>query len=586
MTTISSAAITMLVGIAMTSLRQKNQLFRQFRAMLGLLMLSGLFGALISLVANYFVMMVKWFAALRVSNDSLFEVGGLSFAPILWLFAAVLILYCVRKSFDITRWHGPSDAVYACHRTDNELDLKRGIGSTFAALISLCGGAPVGQYGPLVNFGATIGSFVSESLKSRSLTPEILMGCGVAAAISAGFHAPIAGIVFAHEAVLRHFSLRALVPIAVASTTSAAFGNWAFGGSVLFSLNLDAPELLPLMPALILSGMVFGVVSLIYMRMIFFFASVPPKVNVGYMPFALIAAFVTGVFGMFFPEVLGLGVDVIFKFITQDFAISAIIILLVLKVFLTTLCIGFGIFGGVFSPALFIGAATGQFMSSLLGSTALLSTTSILAVSGMAAVAACVVGAPLAVVMIILELTMSYEYTIAALVSTMVAVLISNSFYGHSFFDKQLEQRGIDLSQGRGNLELMLKKVDTIISQDYLTVSTDEKISSVIQKMSKNKNSEAYCIDGRGEFLGKCKLAEITSVSKSKSIKHFLEKEPISIKLDASILQAIEVASNFVGESIPVISRVDGRLAGVVTEADIFQAYMSTQVKINDLERR
>jgi len=225
-------------------------------------------------------------------------------------------------------------------------------------------------------------------------------------------------------------------------------------------------------------------------------------------------------------------------------------------------------------------------MSNLLGYTALLSTTSILAVSGMAAVAACVVGAPLAVIMVILELTMSYEYAIAALVSTMVAVMISNSLYGHSFFDKQLEQRGIDLSQGRGNLELMLKKVEAIVSQDYLVVSKNEKISSVIKKMSKNNNSEAYCIDKKGKFLGKCKLSEIACAVKNKTISNFLEKEPTSIKLDASILQAIEVASDFVGESIPVISRLDGKLAGVVTEADIFQAYMSTQVKINDLERR
>jgi len=554
--------------------------------MLALLVLSGLFGVLISLVANYFVMTVKWFATLRIFSNSFFDINGWSFAPILWLFLAVFALDVIRRTFNITRWHGPADAVYACHRTDNELDLKRGIGSTLAALVSLCGGAPVGQYGPLVNFGATIGSFVSQSFNVRFFTPEILMGCGVAAAISAGFHAPIAGIIFAHEAVLRHFSLRALVPIAVASATSAAFGNWAFGGSALFSLNVQAPELLPLMPALILSGVAFGLVSLVYMKLIFFFVAIPPKFKVGYLPFALMAAFITGIFGMFFPEVLGLGVEVIFKFITEDFGIWAIITLLGLKILLTTLCVGFGIFGGVFSPALFIGAATGQFMSNLLGYTALLSTTSILAVSGMAAVAACVVGAPLAVIMIILELTMSYEYAIAALVSTMVAVMISNSLYGHSFFDKQLEQRGIDLSQGRGNLELMLKKVEAIVSQDYLVVSKNEKISSVIKKMSKNNNSEAYCIDKKGKFLGKCKLSEIACAVKNKTISNFLEKEPTSIKLDASILQAIEVASDFVGESIPVISRLDGKLAGVVTEADIFQAYMSTQVKINDLERR
>ena len=574
------------VGMSMNILRQKNQTFEQCKNMLALLVLSGLFGVLISLVANYFVMTVKWFATLRIFSNSFFDINGWSFAPILWLFLAVFALDVIRRTFDITRWHGPADAVYACHRTDNELDLKRGIGSTLAALISLCGGAPVGQYGPLVNFGATIGSFVSQSFNVRFFTPEILMGCGVAAAISAGFHAPIAGIIFAHEAVLRHFSLRALVPIAVASATSAAFGNWAFGGSALFSLNVQAPELLPLMPALILSGVAFGLVSLVYMKLIFFFVAIPPKFKVGYLPFALMAAFITGIFGMFFPEVLGLGVEVIFKFITEDFGIWAIITLLGLKIFLTTLCVGFGIFGGVFSPALFIGAATGQFMSNLLGYTALLSTTSILAVSGMAAVAACVVGAPLAVIMIILELTMSYEYAIAALVSTMVAVMISNSLYGHSFFDKQLAQRGIDLSQGRGNLELMLKKVEAIVSQDYLVVSKNEKISSVIKKMSKNNNSEAYCIDKKGKFLGKCKLSEIACAVKNKTISNFLEKEPTSIKLDASILQAIEVASDFVGESIPVISRLDGKLAGVVTEADIFQAYMSTQVKINDLERR
>ena len=570
----------------MNILRQKNQIFEQCKDMLLSLVLSALFGVLVSLVANYFVMTVKWFATLRFSSNSFFEMNGLSFAPILWLFLAVFTLYFVRKIFGIDRWHGPADAVYACHRTDNELDLKKGIGSTFAALVSLCGGAPVGQYGPLVNFGATIGSFVSEFLKARAFTPEILMGCGVAAAISAGFHAPIAGIIFAHEAVLRHFSLRALVPIAVASATSAAFGNWAFGGSALFSIDVVAPELLPLMPALIISGIAFGIAALVYMKLIFFFAAMPPKYKLGYLPFALSAALITGIFGMFFPEVLGLGVDVILRFITEDFGIWAILTLLALKIFLTTLCVGFGIFGGVFSPALFVGAATGQFMSSLLGYIGLLSSTSILAVSGMAAVAACVVGAPLAVIMIILELTMSYEYAIAALVSTMVAVMISNSLYGHSFFDKQLEQRGIDLSQGRGNLELMLKKIEAIVSQDYLVVSVNEKVSSVIKKMSQGNNSEAYCLDKNGKFLGKCKLAEIASAVKSRTIAGFLEKEPVSIKLDASILQAIEVASTFVGESIPVISRSDGKLAGVVTEADIFQAYMSTQVRINDLERR
>ena len=569
----------------MDLLWQKNQLIKHGQNIFGGLFLSGILGVIVSIIANYFVITVKWFAKTRVFSKSFFTFDDLSFAPVLWLLLAVFILYFVRKVFDISRWHGPADAVYASHRTDNELDLKRGIGSTLAALVSLCGGAPVGQYGPLVNFGASIASFFSQLTKLKLVAPEILMSCGVAAAISAGFNAPIAGIIFAHEAVLRHFSLKALLPIAVASTISAAFGNWAFDGKALFTFNLTSPDLLPLLPSLFLSGLVFGVVALIYMKMIFYFSSIPSKYKVGYLPLALLAALITGSFGIFFPEILGLGVDVISQFITEEFSFGLILALLALKILVTTLCIGFGIFGGVFSPALFIGAAAGQFMSNLLGHLSVFSPSAVLAVSGMAAVAACVVGAPLAVIMIILELTMSYEYAIAALISTMVAVLVTNSIYGHSFFDKQLEQRGIDLSQGRGNLELMEKTVLSILTQEYLAITPKEKIGSVIKKMSKNDNSEAYCLNSSGKLLGKCKLSEIVNVKKSDLAEDHLEKRGDSIKLDASVMQAIEVASKFVGESIPIVSRSDGKLAGVVTEADIFQAYMSTQVRINDLER-
>lgn len=570
----------------MSDLRYKNQLVERLSYVFGVLLLSGILGVIVSIIANYFVLVVKWFANLRTGSNDFFQFSGLPFSSILWLFTAVFILYFIRKACNIDRWHGPADAVYASHRTDNELDLKRGVGSTFAALVSLSAGAPVGQYGPLVNFGASIASFLSQITRVKMIPPDVLMSCGVAAAISAGFNAPIGGIIFAHEAVLRHFSLSALLPIAIASTISAAFGTWAFGGAPLFSLNLDAPDLLPLLPSLVLSGFVFGIVALIYMRMIFMFAAISAKSGTGYLPLALIAALVTGGFGIFYPEVLGLGVDVIFSFINHDLSVKLILILLGLKILLTTLCIGFGVFGGVFSPALFIGAATGQAMSNLLSQIYLFSPSAVLAVSGMAAVAACVVGAPLAVVMIILELTMSYDYAIAALISTMVAVMVTNSIYGHSFFDKQLELRGIDLSQGRGNLELMGQKVDSILTQDYLTVFPEEKIGPAIKKMSLNGNSEAYCLDGEGRFLGKCMLSNIVHTRKTAMIKDHLELNSTSIKSDASIMQAIEVASNFVGESIPVLSRVSGKLKGVVTEADIFQAYMSTQVKINDLERR
>jgi CIC family chloride channel protein len=211
----------------MSNLRHKNQLVERMYYVFCVLLLSGILGVIVSIIANYFVLVVKWFANLRTDSNDFFQFSGLSFSSILWLFTAVFILYFIRKACNIDRWHGPADAVYASHRTDNELDLKRGVGSTFAALVSLSAGAPVGQYGPLVNFGASIASFLSQITRVKMIPPDVLMSCGVAAAISAGFNAPIGGIIFAHEAVLRHFSLSALLPIAIASTISCRF--WYLG---------------------------------------------------------------------------------------------------------------------------------------------------------------------------------------------------------------------------------------------------------------------------------------------------------------------------------------------------------------------
>ena len=120
-----------------------------------------------------------------------------SFSALVFLLLTAFILIIIRKTFNIKAYKGPADSIYAAHRTDNELDLKQGFGSTFAALVSATGGASVGQYGPLVHFGATLGSMLRQITGNRFST-DVFIGCGVAAAISAGFNAPIVGVIFAH----------------------------------------------------------------------------------------------------------------------------------------------------------------------------------------------------------------------------------------------------------------------------------------------------------------------------------------------------------------------------------------------------
>ena len=545
------------------------------------------FGLVMAIVSNGFVLGVRALSSLREGRlFDLLRFGDLpvSFAPVVSLLIAVAAILVVRRVFGIKRWHGPADAIHAAHRSDNELDVKSGFGSTLAAFISASGGASVGQYGPLVHFGATMGSFLRQTT-GGVLSTDIFIGCGVAGAIAAGFNAPIAGIVFAHEAVLRHFSMRAIAPIAIASVSSVWFSDAFFGSAHIFDLSGVSINLGQMLPPALLAGPVFGLLAVLFMLAIRYSAGFAAKSGWSPVRLLLTAAIGTGVVGMFIPEVLGLGTSALASMLDGGFDPAYLIVLLVAKLLLTALCIGFGLFGGVFSPALFVGAAAGAVIGQIMVGMMGFGSMTALSICGMAAVASAVIGAPVAGVLIILELTMNYDFALVAMISVVASIMVTNLVFGHSFFDRQLLDRGIDVSQGRGHIEMTETPVLSVIDGNFCRISPDADVRSAMQELGRAEVTEAYLIDDSARFHGKLRLHELLSQKGEAPVLPLADSAPISIKHDASLQQAIEVASDFVGESIPVIDRSEGTMVGVVTEADLFKLYLSLQHRVADLER-
>ena len=545
------------------------------------------FGLVMSIVSNGFVIGVKsltaWREAFSFGRMSLAGID-ISLAPLLSLVIAAGLILVVRRLFGISRWHGPADSIYAAHRTDNELDVRSGFGSTLAAFISASGGASVGQYGPLVHFGATMGSFLRQAT-GGILTTDVFIGCGVAGAIAAGFNAPIAGMVFAHEAILRHFSMRAIAPIAVASVSAAWFSDRIFGTSHLFVMDAANVDMSAVLPAALAIGPVFGLVAVIFMMSVRYSARFSAASGWSQARLVMTAAVGTGIVGMFVPEILGLGTGPLAAMLQGDFDLHFLAILLLLKILATALCIGFGLFGGVFSPALFVGAAAGAIGGRVLAGLGVVGGGPALAICGMAAVASAVIGAPLSGVIIILEMTMSYEFALAAMLSVMVSIMLSNHLFGHSFFDRQLHDRGIDVALGRGHIEMMETPVLKVVSADFPRIGTESHVDEAIGTLVSAAATEAYLIDDSGLYRGKVSLHSLLAGKATQAVASLADPDALSIKHDASLQQAIEVASNFVGESIPVINRDTGEMLGVVTEADLFQLYLGLQTRIADLER-
>ena len=545
-------------------------------------------GITMAVVSNAFVKGVIFLTSSYNSNQLLtftLQDHQFSLMPlVVIIFAAFSIIY-VRKVFGLDRFYGPADSIYAAHRSDNELDIRRGFGSTLSAFISASGGASVGQYGPLVHFGATMGSYLKQLSKSNIPT-DIFLGCGVAGAISAGFNAPLAGILFAHSAIIRHFSLKAVAPIAVSSLVAASFSQYFFGNNVAFEISSLPPNLISVIPLALVMGPIFGLISIIFMNSIRFTSMWGANSKLGHVKLTLIGASLCGIIGIFVPEVLGLGTETVKALLNNEIETEYLIILLIFKIIATAFCIGLGMFGGVFSPAIFIGAVSGAIIGSILtyltGNNLIL----VFTIAGMAAVTSPVVGAPIAIVAVILELTASYDMALVSLGSVVMSSLTVSILFGYSFFDKQLLDRGIDIRRGRGHIGLTETSVKTIVSDEFLRLEAEEKNSTAIDKMVSASVTEAYLLDNKNTFLGKIIITDIVKQNPNQLAKNFCIDNPLSIKNDASLQQCIEAASEFVGETIPVIDRQTNVLQGVVSEADIFQAYLKLQNNVIDLETK
>jgi len=165
-----------------------------------------------------------------------------------------------------------------------------------------------------------------------------------------------------------------------------------------------------------------------------------------------------------------------------------------------------------------------------------------------------------------------------------VSTFLTSLVFGHSFFDEQLLRRGIDLSQGRGNLELMSRDLQAVVHDNFVSFTPITKVGSVVDALVHSGSSEGYCVGDEKQFIGKFSLPSIMKVPKNNKISQHLSNNPITLNHDASIMQAMEIASKFIGETIPVVNPKTNEMVGVVSEGDIFEVYLSTQSRIRDLE--
>ncbi len=479
---------------------------------------------------------------------------------------------------------GPPDTIYAVQLRENLPSPISGAFSTLAAILSLGCGASVGQYGPLVYLGSLVGQLANRlQLGVRDLSSTAI-ACGVAAAISTAFNAPIAGLIFTHEVILRHYSLRIFTAVTVASACGFIVANVVFKHPPLFLAEFEHIYHISEFFLFALEGLACGFLAVIFMKLLKIAENSADRLSIPAAVKPMIAGFVLGVVALQIPDVLGAGKDILrLASVPGLFGAGELATILIAKVLVTALCIGFGFAGGVIFPAMLIGVLFGGLFAITVPVLLLseYSSLSVYAVCGMVAVASPVIGAPMTALLIIFELTQSYEITIAAMVTVAFSNLTAYHWYGRSLFDRQLAERGIDLSLGRDHAYLKHQRVVDYMTPILPVLSSDANCAELIEKLGMHSVQTAVITDSAGAYLGLLYRDQIDE-SNSQGIASLEFDRSLTFDESTSLWSAMETMRDFIGDAVPVVDSVTGQYLGAIPESTVLGTYLDA---VHDLRR-
>ncbi len=483
----------------------------------------------------------------------------------------------------------PAEVILMTHVKEGALSIRSGLASYLASFVAITTGNSVGQYGPMVQMGATIGHALDRIPALKRPFHHVAMACGVAAAISAAFQAPIAGVVFAHEVLLRFFSIRLFAPVTIASVSSFLVSRGLFGKQVLFNLPWEPSLFASEYFFFALLGLAGGVIAVLLMRTIFLIQKKPAVQSLPLTQRLFLAGALTGLLALVYPQILGSSNQGLYLTVLGQVPLMVLIGVFFAKFIATTLSLGLGMPGGILSPAMYLGALLGGSAGYLVH--ALLPyqnhDVALYALVGMGAMASAAIGGPLSIILFMMEITGDYEIVTAVMTGVVLANIASYRLLGtSSLFDLQLLSRGFDLTQGREAIHLQQRNVGEILHRDFPRIQPDSSLGEAHKIMVQSQCMEAFAVDADQNYLGHVTLMMVDALldeglEPDTPCAEYLKQSEQVLFSGHSLHQAIRLVERFSLDHIPVLeSENKPKLVGIVYENELVTHWLES-VKIS-----
>ncbi|MBT5410318.1 MAG: chloride channel protein [Phycisphaerae bacterium] len=428
---------------------------------------------------------------------------------------------------------GVTSVMYAVQRKKGKLSWKIGLRKWLASTATIGSGGSAGAEGPIVTIGAVVGSNIARLLGTGSQHSATLLGCGAAAGLASVFNAPIAGIFFVMELILRDFSLKTFTPIVIAAVVSSATTQGILGDAALFDVGDsfvrgDLKFNVLQIPTFLILGLVCGLLGSVFVRSLDtterLFASsrlpiyVRPMVGgllLGVLGLGIYWFVSTGnipkFYGNGYPTIEAL-LDPNFYFLTDAHEelhkatpiLLALIGLALVKLIATSITVGSGGAGGLFAPSLMIGAATGGAVGYAFHAIGWFPGTSpaFFALVGMAALVSATTHAPLTAILIVYEVTQSYELILPLMFAAVVSTVVSRFMYRESVYTFKLSRLGVRLGSMSDLTVLRRLTPEDLNVQPATCVQFSDSAQHLVDLMESTGIAEFVVKDDHGKYCG------------------------------------------------------------------------------------
>ncbi len=480
--------------------------------------------------------------------------------------------------------HGTDAAIDAFHNKKGEIRSRIPLVKLVASAITIGSGGSAGREGPTAQMGAGFGSFLSRRFQLSVHDRRIAVAVGIGAGIGSIFKAPFGGAVMSAEILyMGDFEVETLLPAFIASIVGYSIFASYVGWTPIFGyLNISTfndPIVLPVYAVL---GIICGLVGIVYVKAFYGTRAYFQRLGMPRFLKPALGGFLVGIIGMFLPQVLGMGYGWLQILMSGNFVLLPIIlipIIIVAKILATSLTVGSGGSGGVFAPALviggFLGATLWIFLNGLFPNFG--PVIAAFVIVGMMAFFGGVGKVPIAVILMVSEMTGGFALLVPSMIATAIAYVIAGKY---TIYRSQVQSRADSPAHRSEYSTPLMQKlfVKDAMTKKVITATLNTPLSEIADEMAKNTMKGMPVLDDNGRLVGMVTLTDVLKVNPEQRAKTIassvMTKELITTIPDESLYTAFgKMTSNQIGR-LPVVEPGDNtKLIGIITREDIWRVY-------------